>query len=184
MITNWSVNKLSLTVLIIKLCIIFNGSISFAARMNTLEQLKELFAFNDWANRRIVSALSAADSKKSLEVLAHLLITEKEYFERLYGKDSTGFDFWPNLSPEACTQLVQENAEKYFNLLKKFDEEGLDLSTAYKTSEGVAQRNTYREMLTHVLFHSTSHRGQINTVLRREGFEPVSTDYIIYLRSP
>jgi uncharacterized damage-inducible protein DinB len=151
--------------------------------MNTLEQLKELFAFNDWANRRIVRALRDAESEKALRILSHILITEKEYFARLYGKDSTGFDFWPQLSRAECRQLVFENSESYFNLLKGFEDEGLDISTTYKTSEGISHRNSYREMLTHVLFHSTSHRGQINTVLRQEGFEPVSTDYIIYLRN-
>jgi uncharacterized damage-inducible protein DinB len=151
--------------------------------MNSLEHLRELFAFNDWANRRLVFALRDSPSEKALRILAHILITEKEYFERLYGKDSTGFDFWQNLSREECKELAQENSERYFNLLKNFDDEGLDISTAYKTSEGVSHRNTYRELLTHVLFHSMNHRGQINTILREEGFDPIANDYIIFLRN-
>ena len=151
--------------------------------MNTLEHLRELFAFNDWANRRIVFALRDAPSEKALRILAHILITEKEYFERLYGKDSTEFNFWQHLSRDECKQLAQENAESYFSLLKGFDDEGLDISVSYKTSEGVSERNTYREMLTHVLFHSMNHRGQINTVLREAGFSPIANDYIIYLRN-
>lgn len=151
--------------------------------MNSLEHLRELFAYNDWANHRLLFALRDAPSEKALRILAHLLITEKEYYERLYGKDSTGFDFWQNLSREECKLLFQENLENYFRLLRNFDDEGLDISTTYKTSEGVSQRNTYREMLTHVLFHSMNHRGQINTILREEGFEPVEIDYIIYLRN-
>lgn len=151
--------------------------------MNTIEHLRELYYFNDWANRRIINGLRDASSEKSLQILAHILITEKEYFERLYGKDSTGFNFWQNLSREDCKQLAIENAENYFKLLKDFDDEGLDLSTTYKTSEGVTERNTYRELLTHSLLHSMNHRGQINTVLRQAGFEPIATDYIIYLRN-
>ena len=151
--------------------------------MNTIEHLRELFYFNDWANRRVINALRDANSEKALQILAHILITEKEYFERLYGKDSTGFNFWQNLSREDCKQMAMENAESFFRLLKGFDDEGLDISTSYKTSEGISERNTYREMLTHVLFHSMSHRGQINTVLRQEGFEPIANDYIIYLRN-
>lgn len=151
--------------------------------MNTIEQLRELYHFNDWANRRTVFALRDAPSEKALQILAHILITEKEYFERLYGKDSTGFNFWQNLNREECKQLAIENAESFFRLLKGFDDEGLDISTSYKTSEGISERNTYREMLTHILFHSMSHRGQINTILRQEGFEPIANDYIIYLRN-
>lgn len=150
--------------------------------MNTIEQLRELYDYNDWANRRLVVQLKNGNSEKARKLLAHILITEKEYYERLYGKDSTGFDFWQNLSLEECSSLVQENAVKFERLLRNFNDEGLEQTAGYKTSEGVACKNTFREMLTHVLFHSATHRGQVNKTLREEGFEPVSADYIIYLR--
>ena len=150
--------------------------------MNTIEHLRQLFAFNDWANRRVITALKENRSERAQKFLAHLLITEKEYFERLYGKDSTGFDFWQNLTLEDCGNLARETAERYERLLKKFDDEGLGQTAKYKTSEGVEYQNTFREMLTHVVFHSMSHRGQILTQMRADGFTPPSVDYIIYLR--
>ena len=150
--------------------------------MNTIEHLRELFAYNDWANRRIVAALKSNRSEKAREILAHLLITEKEYFERLYGKDSTGFDFWQNLSLEDCGNLAKENAENYECILKRFDDEGLGQIANYKTSEGVAYQNTFRELLTHVLFHSATHRGNIILRMREENYTPPKIDYIIYLR--
>lgn len=150
--------------------------------MKTLEHLRELYSYNDWANRRILVALKENRSEKSRQILAHLLITEAEYFERLYGKDSTGFDFWKDLSLEECGNLARETAERFEKLLRRFEEEGLDLETAYKTSEGVPRENTFREILTHVLFHSAIHRGNIILKIREEGFTPPSTDYIIFLR--
>jgi len=150
--------------------------------METVEHLRELFEYNDWANRRIVAALKSNQSEKARKIAAHLLVTEKEYFERLYGKDSTGFDFWQDLSSEDCEKLAQENAENYERILKRFDDEGLGQSADYKTSEGVAQQNTFRELLTHVLFHSSIHRGNIILKMREEGFAPPVIDYIIYLR--
>ncbi len=150
--------------------------------MNTVDHLRQLFAYNDWANRRIIVALKGSGSQKSRKILAHLLVTEQEYFERLYGKDSTGFDFWPDLSLEECGRLAKETAERYEKLLRRFEEEGLDLYTRYNTSEGVAQENNFRELLTHVVFHSSIHRGNIILKLREEGHEPPKTDYIIYLR--
>ncbi len=150
--------------------------------MDTIEHLRELFIYNDWANRRIVHALKSNESEKARKILAHLLITEKEYFERLYGKDSTGFDFWQDLSVEDCGRLAQENAENYERILKRFDDEGLGQVAKYKTSEGVAYQNSFRELLTHVLFHSSIHRGNIILKMREEGFAPPKIDYIIYLR--
>ncbi|MGD9564062.1 MAG: DinB family protein [Pyrinomonadaceae bacterium] len=150
--------------------------------MYTVEHLRHLFAYNDWANRRLIVAVKSADSEKALSVLTHLLITENEYYERLYGKDSTGFDFWPQLSIEECGTLGRSTAERYEKLLRRFDEEGLEFTSRYKTSEGIEKVNNYREILTHVLFHSSIHRGNIILKLREDGFEPPQTDYIIYLR--
>lgn len=150
--------------------------------MNSIEHLRELYVYNDWANRRIIIALKDAPSEKSRKILAHLLITEQEYFERLYGKDSFGFDFWQDLSLEECGKLARETAERYEKLLRKFDDEGLDLKTNYRTSEGVWHENSFRELLTHVLFHSSILRGNIILQLREENFTPPKIDYIIYLR--
>jgi uncharacterized damage-inducible protein DinB len=150
--------------------------------METHEHLRELYAYNDWANRRTVAALKANYSEKSHSILAHLLITEAEYYERLYGKDSTGFDFWKNLSLDECADLARENAGKFERLLKLFDDEGLGQIAEYKTSEGIPQKNTYRELLTHVLFHSSIHRGNIVLKMREDECTPPSIDYIIYLR--
>ncbi len=150
--------------------------------MNTIEHLRELFIYNDWANRRIITALKTSPSAPAQRILAHILITESEYFERLYGKDSTGFDFWQNLSLEECGKLAQLNAENYEKLLQSFADEGLGQIAKYKTSEGTAHQNTFREILTHILFHSMNHRGQVNSAIRNDGFTPPSTDYIIYLR--
>lgn len=150
--------------------------------METVEHLRELFDYNDWANRRVVHALKLNRSEKARKILAHLLITEKEYFERLYGKDSTGFDFWQELSLAECANLAQETTENYERLLKRFDEEGLSLRANYKTSEGAAHENTFREILSHVLFHSATHRGNIILQMRSENIAPPKIDYIIYLR--
>jgi uncharacterized damage-inducible protein DinB len=150
--------------------------------MNTIEHLRELFNYNDWANRRIIVALKTNKSERALRILAHLLVTEREYFERLYGKDSTGFDFWPDLSLEDCGRLAQETAGAYEKLLRRFEDEGLGIAARYRTSEGIPHENTYRELLTHVLFHSSIHRGNVILKLREEGFTPPKIDYIIYLR--
>ena len=150
--------------------------------MHTVEQLRQLFVYNDWANRRIITALKESYVEKSHKILAHLLITEQEYYERLYGKDSKGFDFWQDLSLEECGALARETAQRYEKLLRRFEDEGLDLTARYRTSEGVWYENTFREMLTHVVFHSSIHRGNIMLKMREDGFTPPKIDYIIYLR--
>jgi len=150
--------------------------------MESIEHLRGLFAYNDWANRRVIAAIRNCASDKARRILAHLLITESEYFARLHGKDSTGFDFWPDLSVQECSDLGKENAHHFEDLLARFDDEGLGLRADYRTSEGVPHSNTFRELLTHVIIHSATHRGNIIVALRSDGLEPPKVDYIIYLR--
>ena len=147
-----------------------------------IEHLRHLFEYDDWANRLTIAALEASDSVKARQILAHILITKQEYFERLSGKDSTGFDFWPDLTIGECRTLADSTTESYASLLHNADESLLDRLTSYKTSEGVPYENTYRELLTHVLLHSSIHRGNIVLKMREEGLEPPKIDYILYLR--
>lgn len=150
--------------------------------METLGHIRHLFNYNDWANRRLIVAVKESTNSRTLEILGHLLTTELEYYERLFGKDSTGFNFWPTLSIESCGDLARQTAEKYEKLLRRFDEDGLNISASYKTSEGSVCENSYREILSHVLLHSATHRGNVITRLRDEGIAPPQIDYIIYLR--
>ena len=150
--------------------------------MQTIEHLRHLLKYDDWANRRTLDALQSQTSVRSRQVFAHLLITKQEYFDRLDGKDSTGFNFWPDLSLEECERLLRKTTDEYEHLLRDADDPLLDQVAAYKTSEGVPFENNYRELLTHVLLHSSTHRGNIVLKMREEGLEPPKIDYIIYLR--
>ena len=150
--------------------------------MQTADHLRHLFEYDDWANRRTLDSLRDQTSERSRQILAHILITKQEYFERLRGKDSTGFNFWPDLSVDECARLTDITTDNYKRLLDDADESLLDRTAAYKTSEGVPFENTYRELLTHVLFHSSIHRGNIVLKMREEGLEPPKIDYILYLR--
>jgi uncharacterized damage-inducible protein DinB len=150
--------------------------------MDTIEHLRHLFEYDAWANRRTIVALENATSARSLQILAHLLITKQEYFERLYGKDSTGFDFWPDLTIDGCRELTRSTHENYVRLLDGADESLLERKASYKTSEGVPYENTYRDLLTHVLLHSSIHRGNIVLKMREDDLEPPNVDYILYLR--
>lgn len=150
--------------------------------MYSIEHLRELFIYNDWANRRLINSLKTNPSAKAQKLVAHLLITEDEYYARLHGKDSTGFEFWPDFSLEECGRIARRSAENYDLLLGKFEDEGLGTKIAYRTSAGETVENSFREVLTHVLLHSMNHRGQASAAIREAGFTPPATDYIIYCR--
>lgn len=153
--------------------------------METIETLRRLFSYNEWANRRMLDSLGnpANSNPKALRALAHLLIAEKTWASRLQANvDTTGFDFWQGSTLEECLQLADEVGETYRKLLSELTEEGLDSEATYKNSKGVEYRTAYRDILQHVLLHSTYHRGQVAMAVRAEGGEPAYTDYIGFVR--
>ena len=153
--------------------------------METKELLRQLLAYNYWANRLTISSVKSLPQNnwRALRSLAHLLIAEREWLLRLKdNKDDTGFDFWPELSLESCEAMMEQTHEEYQKLIAALGENDLDKVASYKNSRGVAYRTSYRDILEHVVSHSTYHRGQVAMAVRAEGGTPAYTDYIAFVR--
>jgi uncharacterized damage-inducible protein DinB len=52
----------------------------------------------------------------------------------------------------------------------------------YQNSKGDKYQNTIRDILLHIINHSTHHRAQIAFILRQQGNPPPISDYIFYKR--
>jgi uncharacterized damage-inducible protein DinB len=153
--------------------------------METMTVLRRLFDYNAWATRRLIEALKepANQSAKALRALTHLVFAEQEWLARLNAqKDSTGVNFWAELSLEACEALNNQNQQAFEDLFGKLDELQLDSVAVYKNSKGNEYRTPFRDVVTHVALHSTYHRGQVAMAIRAEGGSPPNTDFIIYQR--
>lgn len=153
--------------------------------MDTIGMLRQLFAYNRWANRLAFNSLkqSSGHSAKALRAFVHLLVAEREWLTRLReNKDTTGFDFWPEMSLDDCEVLMDETHAVYAALLDGVAESDLARFASYKNSKGVAYRTSFRDVLTHVVCHSTYHRGQVAMAVRAEGGEPAYTDYVAWVR--
>lgn len=153
--------------------------------MESIETLRQLFAYNQWANRLTILSLKnlSNHNPKALRALIHLLIAEKEWLLRLQeNKDTTGFNFWPEMSLAECEVLAEEMSKSYAAVLDTLTEDGLHSVASYKNSKGIAYRTSFRDIFTHVLCHSTYHRGQVAMAVRMEGGVPAYTDYIAFVR--
>jgi uncharacterized damage-inducible protein DinB len=153
--------------------------------MQTIEQLRNLLNYNDWANQRVIASLKGASNPpaKAIRSLAHLLIAEQTWLQRLLeNADTTGFDFWPPSSLDECEALAEGVSKSYREVAAGLTEEKLESVSTYKNSKGVEYRTSYRDLLTHVLMHSAYHRGQVAMAVRAGGGEPAYTDYIGYER--
>ena len=153
--------------------------------MNTLETLRKTYRYNEWANHRAIESIKqmAAPSQKAIQFLAHIVFAEQEWLARIgTSKDSTGMNFWQELTLEECQQLNAENQRSLQALLAESDEGKLDSIIVYKNSKGTEYHTPIREILMHVAFHSAYHRGQITSAVKAEGGVPLYTDFIYFLR--
>jgi uncharacterized damage-inducible protein DinB len=160
----------------------------------THSEIKELFAYNVWANQRIVDSiiqLSPEQFSRSLGgshgsihgTLAHLAAAEMIWLERWQGKAGTKLlpEQYFDTIEKATRRLTEIDAEM-MDFINQFPESDLEKSKSYTTTEGKIHSNLFRHMFSHLLNHSTYHRGQLAALLRLAGAVPIPTDLIIYYR--
>ncbi len=149
-----------------------------------LETIRQLFAHDEWANARILGAVRSAPHlhQKTLQILAHLLVSEKVWLQRLKGEDTSAANKSPEFSYDDCEKLAAENQKLYAEFLGSLDEDNLRSPVTYKNFKNVEFRTPVGEILMHVAVHGTYHRGQVTLSIREEGGTPVNTDFITFVR--
>jgi len=147
--------------------------------------LRELFEFNDWANRRFLALIGALSNpgQRPLDLLAHLLTAEEIWLMRLRGQDTLGVDKSPKLTIVQCKSLVNEHKNAFAKVVEEFESRGLDSPVTYRNLSGREFTTSAGDILTHMALHGTYHRGQIALALRAEEIVPVDTDFITFVRA-
>lgn len=148
--------------------------------MSTL--INRLFAHLAWADRATLAALHAATPPaQAVELYAHIVAAERVWLDRLR-RHKASIAVWPTLSLTQSEALAEENAAGYREYLTTLPAGALEQEVAYVNSAGDAFRSRADDILLHVCLHGQYHRGQIASLLRREGGTPAQTDFITYVR--
>ncbi|GAB7386791.1 DinB family protein [Bacillaceae bacterium] len=149
-----------------------------------MKTIRKMYEHLNWANQRILDSLQSLekDNHEVRRLFSHILLAEKVWITRLRGSDGSQIPLWSEADMETCAELVQQNAESYTEFLDHLATADLDKVISYTNSKGKAFKNSLREILTHVALHGQYHRGQINLRLRANGFQPIDTDFITFVR--
>jgi uncharacterized damage-inducible protein DinB len=154
--------------------------------MTLREHYTRLYEHARWANQRVLEALRGitddAECEQAKKLFAHLLGAERVWLTRLEGEDSSSLAIWPTYSLQGCEQLAEANGEGYRRYLEGLTDADFAKVIAYRNSTGQEFRTAIGDILAHAALHGSYHRGQIASFLRIDGFTPVSTDYILYVR--
>jgi uncharacterized damage-inducible protein DinB len=159
-----------------------------------IEEVKELFDYNAWANRRLFEALAqlpveqySRDLKSSFGsihgTLCHIVWAEQLWLHRWLGKAAPATPQGRDLAglAEARARWEAVDAERAA-FLGGFTEPRLRDGVTIQPTSGGAYTHTFRQMFLHTVDHSSYHRGQIVTMLRQLDVKPPGTGMMGFYR--
>ncbi len=115
-------------------------------------------------------------------LFSHILITQTSWLERNLGKPQTFKTSMQLLSIDECIKLSRQSTKDWISFIENLEEQKLSSVIKYKNSKGEDYQNHLSDIITHVINHSSYHRGQIALLVRNSGGIPAVTDYIAYCR--
>lgn len=157
-----------------------------------IEHFLSLYRYNEWANGRyyeILVNLSPEQLEARVEssfpsllaTFAHIVSAEWVWLRRWLGESPSTFPDWlaePRLA-DLRERLDAVESER-LRFLEGLDAPRLSSSVSYRTLSGDSHSDRLADLLFHVVNHSSYHRGQLATLLRQVGGQPVGTDFVLF----
>lgn len=152
-----------------------------------MTELRELFAYNAWANARVFAAAAGVPPDARTEgitrdlrqLLAHITGVEEAYFRAITeGEAAARSDAHKLPDLAALGARSAEVAARYRDFLATADADGL-ARTLRLPWLGIDF--SVREALLQVIVHSVEHRADVATVLTREGAEAPALDLVFWI---
>lgn len=159
-----------------------------------IAEMRDLYAYNLWANLRAMDAcrpLSSEELHRDLGssfptligTLAHILAAEWIWLERWSGRSPAGLpDDWDLSTLEAIRWRWNEVETRRAELLASLTDDDLERPLEYRNTRGDPFTAPLGQLSSHVINHSTYHRGQVATMLRQLGHPAPQTDLVLYHR--
>jgi uncharacterized damage-inducible protein DinB len=158
------------------------------------EEIRLLYEYNAWANRRSLSAAAAltpeqftkpmSSSFSSVrDTLAHIFGAEWLWLERFQGRSPSSL---PDTSQYADAATLGERWGEFeprlLNFVRGLTQGDLDRVMEYKTLKFGVYSNPLWQSMQHLVNHGSYHRGQVTTLLRQQGAPAILTDLMHFYR--
>lgn len=156
-------------------------------------EVKALYAYNSWANRRIIGVAQKLTAQQFLAPVPSSFSSVRDTLAHIYGAELIWFGRFQGGTPpmpqaESFPDL-KTLAEAWGGLEQRLEafvagltQSALDTEMEYKTFTMGTVRDPLLHAMQHLVNHSTYHRGQVTTLLRQHGLEGISTDLIRFYR--
>lgn len=156
-----------------------------------LDAIRDLYAYNVWANRRILDTAEQMTLQRFLahhngagsirEILTHTAWAHWIWLERCHGRsprdtwEANAFPYVASL--RARWNEVEADTERFLEHLRA-DE--LDRMVTYVNVQGETWSYPLWQALLHQVNHATQHRSEAALLMTENGHSPGNLDYLIY----
>jgi uncharacterized damage-inducible protein DinB len=160
----------------------------------TPEEIGLLYDYNAWANHRTLDAASALTPEQFTkplgssfssvrDTLAHICGAEWIWLERFQGRSPSSVPDTTQFANAASLRAHwSEQEARLLDFVRGLTQRDLDRSMEYKTLKFGTYRNPLWQSMQHLVNHGTYHRGQVTTMLRQQGAQPILTDLMHFYR--
>ena len=117
------------------------------------------------------------------DTLAHIYGAESVWLERFHGRSPSALPDVTQFSDVASLREPWlEHEERLLIFVRALTQSDLDRVMEYKTLRFGVYQNPLWQSMQHVVNHGTYHRGQVTTMLRQLGAQPILTDLMHFYR--
>jgi uncharacterized damage-inducible protein DinB len=161
----------------------------------TSQDLRTLLDFHYWARDRMLDALEPLTPEQFTRDLGNSFQSIRDTAAHTYAAEWIWHARWMGTSPSALVsadlfpdvatlrRTWSELESKVRSLVDDLGEAGVNRVFEYRLLSGAPGASPFWQMLQHVVNHASYHRGQVTTMLRQLGMQPVkSTDMITFYR--
>lgn len=161
-----------------------------------LQSLQELYAYNQWANERILTCVrelrpeqlhqTTDFSYPSLfKTLVHTMSAEWLWRQRMqFGISPEQMHSADDFSDLASLEVAwRQNTQELLDFVGGLTEEQVNSNFSYRNLDQEDCTNLLWESLAHVVIHGMQHRSECAAMLTSIGNSPGNIDFIVFVRT-
>lgn len=145
------------------------------------QEFENLFEYNHHFNAKYIELIeqnSDTVSDKIFTLINHTINAQQIWNARILKEIQ--FDPWQINDWKLINKINDLNYKKSLTTVNEIDAE---YEIIYQNSKGIEFSNKIKDILFHIVNHSTYHRAQIASELKNCKIEPINSDYIFYKRN-
>jgi uncharacterized damage-inducible protein DinB len=160
----------------------------------TPQEMRTLYDYNAWANHRSLEAASKLTTEKFVQPMGSSFSSVRDTLAHIYGAEWIWLERFQGCSPSSLPDTTQfadvaslrerwnEHEARLLTFVGGLTQSDLDRVMEYKTLKFGVYSNALWQSMQHLVNHGSYHRGQVATLLRQHGAEPILTDLMHFYR--